>query len=80
MLEVTDGRYLMFLKRVFDDFDLNAIFLLVNIIMFHVDITILHVNISILHIDIFDRKITITSTRGQKYAIFNLPRKPVIKQ
>lgn len=76
MLEVTDGRYLMFLKKGFDDFDLNAIFLLVNIIMFHVDITILHVNISILHIDI----ITITSTRGEKYAIFNLPKKPVIKQ
>lgn len=80
MLEVTDGRYLMFLKKGFDDFDLNAIFLLVNIIMFHVDINILHVNISILHIETFNKKITITSTRGQKYAIFNLPRKTVIKR
>lgn len=80
MLEVTDGQYLMFKKKGFDDFDLNAIFLLVNIIMFHVDIPILHINISILHIDIFDRKITITSTRGPKYAIFNLSRKTVIKR
>lgn len=64
MLEVMDGWYLMFLKKGFDDFDLNVIFLFVNIIMFYVDINILYVNISILYIEIFNKKIIIILIRG----------------